>query len=88
MDRSKARRNEFFAKNGTYELVERPKGKRPLKNDGEKQVRYKARLVLKGFDKKKNIDFDEIFFPILNMSSIQVVLELTTSLNLKIGHVI
>ncbi|GKV14824.1 hypothetical protein SLEP1_g25638 [Rubroshorea leprosula] len=56
-------------KNNTYELVTLPKGRKPLKNkwvfklkkDGDKIVRYKARLVVKGFSKKKGIDFDEIF---------------------------
>ena len=49
-------------KNGTYQLVELPKGKRPLKfmwvfklkKDGNgKLVRYKARLVVKGFETKE-----------------------------------
>ena len=44
-------------KNKTYDLVELPKGKKVLRNkwmfklkkDGDKLVRYKARLVVKGF---------------------------------------
>ena len=79
-------------KNRTYELVELPKGKRPLKNkwvfklkkDGNKLVRYKARLVVKGFAQKKGIDFDEIFSPVVKMSSIRVVLGLAASLHLEI----
>ena len=35
---------------------------------GKKQ--YKDILVVKGFAKKKGIDFDEIFYPIVKMSSI------------------
>jgi hypothetical protein len=65
-------------KNNTYELVELPKGKKALRNkwvfklkkDGEKLVKYKARLVVKGFNKKQGIDFDEIFSPVVKMSSI------------------
>ena len=34
--------------------------------------------------KRKRVDFDEIFAPIVKMSSIHVVLGLTTSLDLKI----
>lgn len=43
-------------KNDTYELIEPPKGKKvlrnkwvfKLKNDNQNQVKYKARLVVKG----------------------------------------
>jgi hypothetical protein len=55
-----------------------------LKKDGEKLVKYKARLVVKSFHKKQGIDFDEIFSPVVKMSFIQVILGLTASLNLKL----
>ena len=50
----------YLHKNNTYELVKLPKGKKAfrnkwvfkLKKDGEKLVKYKARLVVKGFNKK------------------------------------
>ncbi|GKV32108.1 hypothetical protein SLEP1_g40737 [Rubroshorea leprosula] len=79
-------------KNNTYELVELPKGRKTLKNkwvfklkkDGDKIVRYKARLVVKGFSQKKGIDFDEIFSPVMKMSSIRVVLGLAASMNLEL----
>uniref|UniRef100_A0A2N9G995 Reverse transcriptase Ty1/copia-type domain-containing protein n=1 Tax=Fagus sylvatica TaxID=28930 RepID=A0A2N9G995_FAGSY len=79
-------------KNNTYELVELPKGKKALRNkwvfklkkDGEKLVKYKARLVVKGFNQKQGIDFDEIFSPVVKMSSIRVFLGLTASLVLEL----
>ena len=43
--------------------------------DGGKK-RYKARLVVKGFAQKKGIDFDEIFYPIVKMTSITTILSL------------
>lgn len=79
--------------NNTFELVKLPKGKRALKNrwvyrvkheDHTSQPRYKARLVVKGFSQKKGIDFDEIFSPVVKMSSIRVVLGLAASLDLEV----
>ena len=44
-------------------------------------------MVVKGFSQKKGIDFDEIFSPIVKMSSIRVVLGLAVSLDLKIEQI-
>ena len=41
-------------------------------------------MVVKGFNQKKGIEFDEIFSPVVKMSSIRVVLGLATSLDLEI----
>lgn len=79
-------------KNHTYDLVERPKRKRVLKNkwifklktSENLQPRYKARLVVKGFAQEKGVDFDEIFSPVVKMNSIRVVLGLAASMNLEI----
>ena len=79
-------------KNKTYNLVELPKGKRVLRNkwvfklkkDGDKLVKYKAWLVVKGFSQKQGIDFDVIFSPVVKMSSIRVVLGLVASLDLEL----
>ena len=80
-------------KNDTYELVELPKGRKALwnkwvfklkKDSDGKLLKYKARLVVKGFGQKKGIDFDEIFSPVVKMSSIRVVLSLTASLDLEL----
>ena len=65
-------------KNDTYELIELPKRRKSLKNkwvfklknDDEKLLKYKARLVVKGFGQKQGIDFDEIFSPVVKMCSI------------------
>jgi hypothetical protein len=79
--------------NHTYDLVKLPKGKRALKNKwvfrckiepNRSQPRYKTRLVVKGFGQKKGIDFDEIFSPVVKMSSIRVVLSLAAKMNLEI----
>ena len=56
--------------NYTYELIEALEGKKALRNkwvyklktgeDGS-TPRYKARIVVTGFQQKKGVDFDEIF---------------------------
>ena len=80
----------FLWKNDTYELTELPKGRKTLKNkwvfklknDDEKLLKYKARLVVKGFGQKQGIDFDEIFSLVVKMCSIRVILGLTATMNL------
>ena len=39
---------------------------------------------MKGFNKKKYIDFEEIFSPVVKMSSIRVALGLAARLNLEV----
>ncbi|KAJ9560716.1 hypothetical protein OSB04_005876 [Centaurea solstitialis] len=66
---------------------------RALKNKGVYKVkteehtsrlRYKARLVVKGFSQRKGIDFEEIFSPVVKMGSIRVILGLAASLDLEV----
>ena len=73
-------------------MIELPKGRKTLKNkwlfklknDNEKLLKYKARLVVKGFGQKQGIDFDEIFSPVVKMCSIRVILGLAASMNFKL----
>ena len=93
MGRSYARGDEILARQQYLELVQLPKSKRALKNkwvfklkheESNSQPRYKARLVVKGFRQKKGIDFEEIFSPVVKMSSIRVALGLVANMNLEI----
>lgn len=79
--------------NHTFDLVKLPKGKKALRNrwvykqkqdENAKKPRYKARLVVKGCNQRKGVDFEEIFAPVVKMSSIRVVLGLAASLDLEI----
>jgi hypothetical protein len=47
-----------------------------LKEEDGGKKRYKARLVVKGFAQKKGIDFDEIFSPVVKMTSSRTILSL------------
>ena len=71
-----------------------PAGKTTLQNkwvyrlkeeDGGKQ-RYKARLVVKGFAQKKDIEFDEIFSSVVKMTSIRTILSLVAVEDLHLEH--
>ena len=75
---------DSLVRNQTWDLVKLPTKKRALQNkwvyrlkeeDGGKK-RYKAILVVKGFAQKKCIDFDEIFSPVVKMTSIRTILSL------------
>lgn len=82
---------DSLLKNDTYELVELPKGIKALKNKwvfklkrDDNMTRYKARLVVKCFGQKKEVDFDEIFSPVVKMTSIRVILGMAASIDLEL----
>lgn len=79
--------------NQTYDLVCLPLGRKVFKNkwvfklkpiEGSLQPRYKARLIIKGFEQKFDIDFDEKFSLVVKMTHIRVVLGLAANLDLEI----
>ena len=64
---------DSFLKNKTWDLCKLFVGKRVLQNkwvyrlkeEGGGKKRFKARLVVKEFAQKKDIDFDEMFSPVV-----------------------
>src|SRR4051812_10021143 len=85
---------ESLHKNQTWDLVERPKGKRAIgckwvyrkkeavaEKEGEK---FKARLVAKGYSQRQGEDYDEIFSPVVRHTSIRVVLALVAHADMEL----
>ncbi|RDX67605.1 hypothetical protein CR513_53499, partial [Mucuna pruriens] len=76
---------EVLEKNLTWEIVDRPKDKRPVgcrwiytmkcKSDGTLE-RYKVRLVAKGYTQTYGIDYEETFVPIAKMNTVRVIISL------------
>ncbi len=79
--------------NDTWKLVELPEGRKPIGcrwvfrvkyfQDG-KVDRFKGRLVVKGYSQKYGIDYDEMFSPVVQFSSIRVLLAFAAQHNMEI----
>lgn len=85
---------QCFEDNSAWELVDAPvdsnivKSKWVLKKkyDNENNVRYRARLVAKGFMQNKGIDYSETFSPVVRHTTLRLLFALAVQLNLEITH--
>ncbi|KAE8701406.1 hypothetical protein F3Y22_tig00110548pilonHSYRG00924 [Hibiscus syriacus] len=84
---------EALHKNNTWDLVPLPQGRKPIgnkwvfkiKRNGDDQVeRCRARLVVKGYAQKECIDFNEIFSPVVRLTTVRVVLAMCATLDLHL----
>ena len=55
-----------------------------IKNEHDGSKRYKVRLLVKGFQQKKGIDYSEIFSLVMKMSTIRLVLGIVALENLHL----
>jgi hypothetical protein len=79
--------------NGTWELVERSEGVKPIpmnwiykvKRDAQGNVeRYKSRLVAKGFLQKQGVDFEEVYAPVGKHTTLKALLAIVAQQDLEL----
>jgi len=73
----------------TDRTVEEPIGckwiyKRKINPDGS--TRYKARLVIKGYEQKEDIDYDETYAPVSKMATFRLILALAAQYGWDVDH--
>ena len=80
---------------GTWSLIETPEDAIPLANKwvftrkygkGGELLKYKGRLVVKGFAQRPGFDYVETFSPIVRMETLRAILALSALKRLEIGQ--
>lgn len=86
---------QAFKENDAWVVVNKvPQGKTLVqckwvykkKLDSDNSVRYRARLVAKGFTQIPGIDYDETFSPVVRHSTLRLLFALSVQLDLNVTH--
>lgn len=85
---------ESLSKNSTWELVRLPLGRKIItcrwvfkRKEGitaAEGVKYKARVVARGFSQREGVDYNEIFSPVVRHTSIRVLLAMVAHQDLEL----
>lgn len=85
--------HQALMENRTWELVDRPKDRKVIKckwvyktkRDLTGNVdRYKARLVIKGYEQRKGVDYSETYSPVVRHSSLRYLLALAAQRDMSV----
>lgn len=86
---------QAFEENSAWEVVSEVPPEKTLvqckwvykrKFDSDNSVRYRARLVAKGFTQKPGLDYDETFSPVVRHSTLRLLFALSVQLDLNVTH--
>jgi transposase InsO family protein len=86
---------ESIKANETWKIVDLPKARTPIKSrwvfrikrgSGGEIIRYKARVVAKGFTQRYGIDYLETYAPVVKLSSLRILLALAAARNYEIDQ--
>jgi hypothetical protein len=86
---------DALQKNGTWELVKLPNGRKAIgskwvykakENEKGEVIRYKARLVARGFTQQQGIDFKETYAPVTKLTTIRTMLAVAALKDYRVEH--
>ncbi|GBP58764.1 Retrovirus-related Pol polyprotein from transposon TNT 1-94 [Eumeta japonica] len=84
---------QAFEQNKAWDIVDRKKQIEWCSVDGyskkfesDSSIRYRARLVAKGFTQQQGVDFKETYAPVLRYSTLRLLFALSAKFNFEITH--